>query len=164
MTRDVLTAVALVGVYLLMLASTDLWDLLAGAVVAVAVVWGFRRFLRHGGRRPLDAPLARAAAFLPFVAVVLRDIIAGTWHVARVVLHLRPLDRPGIVAVPFGSRTPRGVVVSAFVATLSPGEFLVDVDEERRVMLMHVLDARDPDAVRARLDAFYDRWQKAVFP
>ncbi len=31
-------------------------------------------------------------------------------------------------------------------------------------MLMHVLDATDPDAVRARHDEFYDRYQRAVFP
>jgi hypothetical protein len=31
-------------------------------------------------------------------------------------------------------------------------------------MLLHVLDARDPEAVRRRLDAFYERWQRPVFP
>jgi multisubunit Na+/H+ antiporter MnhE subunit len=50
------------------------------------------------------------------------------------------------------------------VSALSPGTFLVDVDEEDRTMLVHVLDASDPDAVRAEFEAFYRRYQRRVFP
>ena len=31
-------------------------------------------------------------------------------------------------------------------------------------MLFHVIDASDPDAVRAQLDRFYQRYQRRVFP
>jgi multicomponent K+:H+ antiporter subunit E/multicomponent Na+:H+ antiporter subunit E len=46
----------------------------------------------------------------------------------------------------------------------SPGEFLVDVDWIERVMLIHVLDASDPEEVRRDHQRFYVRFQRAVFP
>jgi multisubunit Na+/H+ antiporter MnhE subunit len=54
--------------------------------------------------------------------------------------------------------------VSALTATLSPGEVLVDVDLEKGVMYLHVLDASDPDAVRAAHAELYDRHQRKVIP
>ena len=162
--RALLAIVALAGVYLLALASIDPFDVAAGLVVGALVVAGFRGFLFPDGVRPLERPLARAAASVPLTLVVLRDIVVGTWEVALIVLHLRPLASPGIVAVPVGERTETGIAVSALLATLSPGEFLVDVDRERDVLLFHVIDASDPEAVRRRHDHFYRRWQRPVFP
>ncbi|MBA2375274.1 MAG: Na+/H+ antiporter subunit E, partial [Rubrobacter sp.] len=49
-------------------------------------------------------------------------------------------------------------------ATLSPGTYLVEVDWERGVWLIHALDASDPDEVRRDRHEFYERYQKRVFP
>jgi multisubunit Na+/H+ antiporter MnhE subunit len=106
----------------------------------------------------------RLIAVVPFVLATIWDIMRGTWAVTLVVLHFRPLRRPGIVAVPFEERTPLGVAVTTLLMTLSPGAYLVDIDNETRLMLIHVLDASDPDAVRAELQAFYRRFQRHVFP
>ena len=164
MTRVALSLVLVAATYLLMLASADPVDAATALVVAAVTLAVFRRFLFPGGERTGPGLLSRAVAFPAFALAVLRDITLGTWHVALIVLHLRPLVAPGIVAVPFGERSRTGVLVGAFVATLSPGEFLVDVDEERRVVLLHVIDASDPDDVRRQHDRFYDRFQKKVFP
>jgi hypothetical protein len=40
----------------------------------------------------------------------------------------------------------------------------VDVDGERGVVLIHVLDAGDPEAFRREQEAFYRRFQSKVFP
>lgn len=101
---------------------------------------------------------------MPFAAVVFRNILVGTWKVALVTLGLRPLVRPGIVAVPIGERTPTGIAVWAVITGLPPGSFFADVDGERGVVLIHVLDARDPDAYRREQEEFYRRYQSKVFP
>lgn len=164
MTKRLVAVLLLVGVYLLALASADPLDALLGLALAVALVLGLGGLLFPGGEVGAGTLTRRAVAFLPFVVVIVRDIARGTWDVALVVLRVRPLERPGIVAVPIGRRTRTGVAVASLVATLSPGEFLVDIDWERDVMYLHVLDATDPDAVRERHEAFYRRWQEAVFP
>ena len=164
MIAVLLSVLLLTATYALVLASFHPWDLALGATVSVVLLRLFRRFL-FGERPPVLADLGpRLAAFVPFAAVASRDIIAGSWAVALVVLRVRPLREPGIVAVPVGDRTPVGVAVSALVTTLSPGSFLVDVDWDRGVMLIHVLDARDPAGVCEAHQRFYHRYQKRVFP
>jgi multisubunit Na+/H+ antiporter MnhE subunit len=44
----------------------------------------------------------------------------------------------------------------------APDEIVVDVDVERDVLIVHLVDARDPDAVRARHRRAYERWQRTV--
>lgn len=151
-------------VYVLTLASFAPWDIAAGAALSAVLLVGLRRFVfaGEGGRRP---PLGRRlVGFLRFALATGREVAIGTWRVTLAVTGLRPLARPGIVAVPIDDRTPAGVAASALAATLSPGEVLVDVDEVRGVMLMHVLDASDPEAVRERYARFYERYQRQVFP
>jgi len=164
MTKRAVAVLLLAGVYLLALASVDPVDALIGVALAAGLVWGLGGVLFTGADLRAGALVRRTVAFVPFAAVILWDITRGTWQVALVVLRVRPLERPGIVAVPIGRRTQTGVAVIALVATLSPGEFLVDVDWERGLIYLHVLDATDPDAVRARHEHFYRRWQEPVFP
>ncbi len=167
--RYVPAVVALTLVYALVLASFHPWDLLIGAGLSAALLFSFKRIVFETdsdsgptGRRP--GLLRRVVAFVPFCLAVFWDILAGTWEVALVTLHLRPLKSPGIVAVPIGDRTPTGVAVWALVTTLPPGSFFVDVDRGRGVALIHVIDARDPEAVREQHRDFYRRYQRKVFP
>ncbi len=164
MNRALLSLGALTLVYVLVLASVDPWDLLLGAVLSAGVLVAFRGFLVGGRPSSISGLGGRVRGIPRLVSAVLRDMTVGTWRVTAVVLHLRPLASPGIVVVPFGERTDLGVVASAFAATLAPGEYLVDIDWEGRRVLVHVLDARDPDAVRAQFSAFYERYQRRVVP
>ena len=164
MTKRVLAVSAVACVYLLALASLDPLDALIGIALAAGLVWGLGGLLFRGGDVAAGGLARRAVFFVPFAGAIVWDILRGTWQVALVVLHVRPLERPGIVEIPIGERSRTGVAVSALVATLSPGEVLVDVDWERGRMLLHVLDATDPEAVRARHEDFYRRWQEPVFP
>ncbi|MGI9252635.1 MAG: Na+/H+ antiporter subunit E, partial [Thermomicrobiales bacterium] len=70
----------------------------------------------------------------------------------------------GIVRVPYGDRTPQGVVVSGIVMTLAPGTVLVDLDDERQEMIVHAIDASNPDQIIDDLQTFYERRQRKVFP
>ena len=150
MTRYVAAVVLLTLVYALALASFHPWDLLFGAGLSAALLFASRRFVfGAGGTAPRPAGrrltlLGRVVAFLPFALAVFREILVGNWEGTLVTLGLGPLVRPGIVAVPVGERTPSGVAVCAVVTGLPPGSFFADVDRERGVVLIHVLDTRDP--------------------
>ena len=170
MTRYVVAVLALTLVYALALGSFRPWDLLFGAGLSAALLFASRRFVfgvDGSAPRPVRSGLTlpgRVVAFVPFALAVFREILVGNWEVTLVTLHLRPLVRPGIVAVPVGERTPTGVAVWAVVTGLPPGSFFADVDRERGVVLIHVLDARDPEAFRRQQEDFYRRYQSKVFP
>lgn len=164
MNRFLLSLGLLTLIYALVLASFHPWDLALGALISGALLFMFRgSIFQESDRRP-PGLLSRSLAFGPFAFAVVLDVITGTWEVALVTLHLRPLARSGIVAVPIEDRTPIGMAVSALCLTISPGEVLVDVDRERGVMLIHVIDATEPEAIRERHRRFYQRYQKRVFP
>ena len=164
MTRLAVGAAALGVLYVLTLASTDPIDLAAGVLIG-GVVLALLATRTH--RPPASSPLGlarRAVWFVPFAGAVVAGVLQGTWDVALRVLRVRPLDAPGIVRVPIGERSERGVAISSLATTLSPGSVLIDVDRERGDLLVHVIDASDPDGVRDAMPRFYDRYQRRVFP
>jgi multicomponent Na+:H+ antiporter subunit E len=56
------------------------------------------------------------------------------------------------------------VTAWALVTGLTPGTFFVDVDRERGVVLIHVIDAGAPEEFRQKQRDFYRRYQSGVFP
>jgi multisubunit Na+/H+ antiporter MnhE subunit len=169
MSRLILTLIGLTLVYALTLASFHPWDLAIGLIISGGIVLLFHQFIFardhwHSGSDQHPPLWSRLLWFGPMVLMAAWEICKGTWNVALIVLHLRPLRRPGLVQIPFGDRTPAGVAVTSLVDTLSPGSFLIDIDWDEQVMLFHVIDASDPDAVRAGYQHFYERWQQRVFP
>lgn len=94
---------------------------------------------------------------------LLIDIIKGTWQVLTITVGLRPLVQPGIVKIPIGMHTPAGVGPVGFFVTLSPGTFLVDIDWDEGVMLVHSIDASDPDGVRKDAEKYYRLWEYGTY-
>ena len=164
MTRLVLSLVLLTSIYALTLASLDPWDLLGGALISTALLALFQGAVIGRHPAPLPGLPARLLAVIPFVARIVGDMLVGTWQVALVVLRLRPLRHPGIVAVPIEGRTHRGVAATALITSLSPGSYFIGVDWERGLMFFHFLDASEPDAIRRDLARFYHRYQRHVVP
>lgn len=162
MIRYPLAIILLSAVYALVIASTALWDLLIGALLAAGLLFLCRRLL------DLDAADHRASATtllrIPaFIGATLGEMVAGSWRVALVMLGVRPRPEPEIIEVPLDERTRLEIAVSGFAHTLSPDSFLIEIDEERGVVLYQVLDASDPEALREQYRRFYLRFQKPVF-
>lgn len=152
------------GVYALTLGSFAWEDLALGLGLASIFLFVYRRELLPHPIQRSGSTLVAIARFPMFALASIWNIITGTWAVALVVVGIRPLEHPGIVVVPFGDRTPTGAGMSQMLLTLSPGSFLVDVDRDKQQMIIHVIDAADPDAVREELQEFYDRYQRHVVP
>ena len=161
MSARLLVLAALTAVYLLALGSVEALDVATGAVVSAAAMAAVR-----GWVRPAPPPLAelapRVLAFPLFAAAVLADVVRGTWDTALRVCHLRPAASC-VVELDMGERTRLGATVSSLTLLLSPGTVLIDLDWERRVMVVHAFGA-EPEAIAEHLQRFYERWQRRVFP
>jgi multisubunit Na+/H+ antiporter MnhE subunit len=151
-------------VYLLVLASRDWQDAVVGAALAIPVLAVTHRFRQTDRVSQRQLTIGTMIAFFPFVFAVLVDIVKGSIEVAVCISGIKPIGKPGVVRVPYGERTPLGVVVSSILLTLAPGSVLIDLDDERREMIIHAIDASDPDAVIAGIQQFYERHQRRVFP
>ena len=112
-----------------------------------------------------DRPVIRnwfAAA--EFVLIVLYDIVKSNITVALIVL-FRPRAglQPAWVTVPLDLRSPEAITVLAGTITMTPGTVTADLSADGRALLIHCLDASDPDAVRDDIKMRYEARLKRIF-
>lgn len=130
-------------------------------VLGLLVGWALPLFTRRFW--PEQERVARVWRLLPFAAVVLADIVTANLRVARAVLS--PADRlqPGFARVPLDLRSDVGIAVLANTVSLTPGTLSADLTEDRRELLVHYLDERDPEALVADIKRRYERRLREVF-
>jgi multisubunit Na+/H+ antiporter MnhE subunit len=150
---------ALTAVFCLTVASNAWQDIVLGLVISTGLVFAF-------GRRLLPRPLPdngyvlHIIIYLPvFLWMLFVDVVKGTLQVASIVIGLRPLEHPGIVRVPLGNHTQNSIGMVGLLVTISPGSFLVDVNRDENVMLVHYIDASNPEQCRADLEKYYRLWE-----
>lgn len=130
--------------YLAVVGSAGAWAVVQGLVVAAGALAVSRPQLaplRAGSWRHLGRVAVRSA----------RDVLAGSWKVGLTAAGLRPLPRPEWVEIPVADPAPAHPGALALLETFSPGTYLVEHDEERGVMLFHVFDTADAEALRRQL-------------
>jgi multisubunit Na+/H+ antiporter MnhE subunit len=157
---------ALTTVYLLALTSVAPGDVLTGIALA-AVVVATGRWIRTPDDVVTDSAsggrLRRLAGVPALIGGTVADMAKESWTVAGYCLRGR-LPAPGLVRVPI-ARPARGSSTAWAVRVgLAPASVVVEVDANRGELLVHVPDARDPDAVRRTQQISYERRQARVFP
>lgn len=159
MTFRIILVLLLTLVYALTLASFDPADLVMGALLGTALLVIYRKTL-IGDAHPQGEFVLHLIVYAPKLLWMLtRDILIGTWQVATFVVGIRALDNPGIVRIPLGNHSVGGVGVVGLFVTLSPGSFLVDIDWDAREMLIHFIDASNPDRHLADVEKYYKLWE-----
>ena len=158
MRRALLHTAALTGVYLLILTSTAPGDVLVGGLVALAVAVALRP--RSAAPRSPAPPLARMGAALGILLQTASEMVRGSWRVVRFCLDASA--SPGFVEIPRGDRSPRNVAMWGVLTGEAPDEIVVDIDEARDVLIVHLVEADDPEAVRERHRRVHERTQRKV--
>lgn len=112
-----------------------------------------------------DRPrLKNPAMIVEFILVVLWDIVVANIVVAKTILFTRNTAmHPAWVSIPLDLRTPEAITVLAGTITMTPGTVSSDVAADGRSLLVHCLDAPDPDAVRDEIKQRYERRLKEIF-
>jgi multisubunit Na+/H+ antiporter MnhE subunit len=138
-------AVGLAAIYLLVLTSLKPGDIAIALVLGLAIAFGLRP--RPGDQSPGRLHLRPAA--VPRVAWdTLAEVVRGSWRVVR--FCIRDEGRSGFVEIPLDGRTDADVALWGLITGEAPDEIVVDVDRERELLVVHLIDASDPNAVRAR--------------
>ena len=150
--------------YSLTVASFAWEDLAFGAGLTAVLLAMFRNVLLGGPLPSSRRVLVSIAAFPLVVLGTIREIFTGTWLVAKHVVGIRPLEHPGIVRIPIGERSPVSRGMAGYVITVSPGTFLVDFDNETNEMLVHAIDASDPDALRRHYQSLFLSYERHFVP
>ncbi len=101
---------------------------------------------------------------IEYMLVVLWDIVIANITVARIILFKRDADRqPAFVSIPLELRTPEAITVLAGTITMTPGTVSCDLSAQGHNLLVHCLDAPNPEDVRDEIKHRYERRLKEIF-
>lgn len=88
-----------------------------------------------------------------FAVLFLSEMFRANLLVARAVVLGRKEDLwPNFVSYDVTGLSRAEILLLSHCITLTPGTTVLEVSEDFTTLIMHVFDARDPDAVRAAID------------
>ena len=146
---------ALAVVYLLVLTSAEPGDVLVGVLLGLAVALSLRP---RGRPRHRIAPFERLTAAVVVALQTAAEMVRGSRRVVLFCLGRRP--GPGFVEIPREGRSRHETALWGVLTGEAPDE--VPVEAGADVLVVHLVDARDPDAVRARHAATHERRLRKV--
>lgn len=150
-------SVLLVIVWLLMANEITVGGLLMGIVIGLLLPIFTAPF--WPGR-----PDVSYRAGVAYVLLVLWDIVVANFQIATIILFRRNRDlRPAWLSIPMELDTPEAITVLAGTISLTPGTVSSDVSACGNYLLVHALDAPDPQAEIARIKDRYETRLKRVF-
>lgn len=144
----------------LLLVFTFVWVALTGSVSPGNIVLGLAIsalclwLLRHELAKPAIRP---TWGVFPLFLSFLKELAISAYTVARTVLSPRmPID-PALIEYPLRLTRDFEITLLSNLITLTPGTMTVDVSTDRKTLLIHVLDASDPEAVIASIRNGFER-------
>lgn len=132
-----------------------------GSAVILSAWWLFDRLSEFGNHVPASQGrhFARGVGGYLLGHLVV-DMVRSTFRVFREVLRPRIDISPAIVAVTLPEATPAALMLLAYGTSLTPGQLVVAIDEERRILYVHALDVPDPAVLRQEITDLYHRYIK----
>lgn len=111
----------------------------------------------------MSRPVAAVLLLARFVVAV---VVSGV-QTALVILRARGggdhAPKSAYVRLRYAPLDERGAALLGSMITLTPGTTTIDIDPERREMLLHVLDARDLRGLRAGIRSDFERYLLVLF-
>ncbi|MGR3460212.1 MAG: Na+/H+ antiporter subunit E [Roseovarius sp.] len=113
---------------------------------------------------PNRPKLSSLLRIVEYIFIALWDICVANVQVAYVILFKSNANtHPAWISIPLDLRSPEAITVLAGTITMTPGTVSSDVAADGRSLLVHCLDAPDPDAVRDGIKARYETRLKEIF-
>lgn len=144
-------------VWLLLFNSLAPLVLVSGLVVAWVLPMLTRMFwtevphVKHSGK------------LLRYMLMVLGDIVLANLVALRLILGPRRSLHPAWVELPLDIRDPYAITILASTISLTPGTVTSEVGPGHAKLLIHALNATDPDALVAAIKQRYEAPLKEIF-
>ena len=153
---------------LLTLLLAAVWVMLVNVITLNAIVFGLIVGivvpLITSAYWPERPRLRNPRMIVEYMLVVLWDIVLANIQVARIILFKRNDDmQPGWITVPLDLRTPEAITILAGTITMTPGTVSSDLADDGRALLVHCLDAPDPEQVVVDIKSRYEARLKEIF-
>jgi multicomponent Na+:H+ antiporter subunit E len=159
MTAAALRVAGLAAVYLLVLTSVAPGDVVIAIGLALTLVLA-------AGATAARRPRAGWGRWLTGIARMMvataGEMVIGTVRVMR--FCLTGAGQPGFVELPRADRSRHAVALWGVLTGEAPDEYPVVVDDDRHILVVHVIDAGEPRRVRERHAGARERYLRDVVP
>lgn len=153
-----LLTITLTVVWMLLLNSISVGGLVVGLVLGMLLPILSSQFWPERGR------LKSLSCVASYVLIVLWDIVVANIEVAYLIL-FRASDKlhDCWVTIPLDLKSPEAITTLAATVTMTPGTVSSDLSADGRSLLVHCLDAPDPQAVVTHIKTRYEARLKEIF-
>jgi len=110
------------------------------------------------------ARIGRISGIPRMLLVLLLDVVRSNITVARQVLGREEEITPGFIWVPLDIGNIHGIAALTSMITLTPGTVSASLSEDRRYLLVHVLNLKDPETVIQEIKTRYEAPLMEIFP
>ena len=93
----------------------------------------------------------------------LYDVLIANLSVARLILAGPRVLRPAFIVVPLDLKNELALSMLANTICLTPGTVSAKLSDDRQRLLVHALDADDPEAVIATIKERFEKPLKEIF-
>lgn len=135
----------------------------AHVLFAALAAWGLPWWFR--GLQPIRAQQVRKpAVIITLFAKVIWDICVSAWDVSVVIWGPRwRRQHSGFMTIPMDMTSPHGLAVLACIINSTPGTVWAELTDDRRYLMIHVLDLRDEAAWRKVIKERYEQPLMEIF-
>ncbi len=144
--------------WLLMNDQVSVGHALMGLVLALVIPPFAARLDREFAR------IGRISIIPRMLGVLVMDVVRSNITVARQVLGDEKAICPGFIWLPLDIRNLHGIAALTSMITLTPGTVSAALSDDRRYLLVHVLNLDDPDAVIRDIKTRYEAPLMEIFP
>jgi multicomponent K+:H+ antiporter subunit E len=151
-------SLALLALWLLLNRSLSAGNFVLGGVLALAIP------LLTAGLRPLPVRIRAPGAVLRLALTVMGDTVQSNIAVARLLLAPGRRRHPsGFVQIPLELRDANALAVLAIIVSIAPGTAWAELSVDRSMLMLHVLEVDDADAIAAQIKRRYERPLMEIF-
>jgi multicomponent K+:H+ antiporter subunit E len=153
-----LLSVSLAVLWLFLNRSVSVGQLVMAAVLALIIP------ILTRGLRPLPVRIRRPGTVLRLGLTVMADTVQSNIAVLRFLLMPSTRRHPsGFVHIPLELRDPNALAVLAMIVCITPGTAWAELARDRSVLLLHVLEVDDAQAIAQQVKTRYERPLMEIF-
>src|SRR5688572_20153327 len=149
--------VAIIGLWMTIVPDWSLGHLLLASFLGVLLPWLTKDFW------PDRPHIAHPWTGIVLFAHIVGDIIVANIHVAQRVLGSLDDLNPDFIEVPIDIDDRFVSTLLGAILSLAPGTVTIEIDQDRNVMLVHVLHLEDADKLIATIKSRYEAPLKEIF-
>lgn len=129
-----------------LMGSINMGTLTAGFVLGYGVLFLIQRALQKPSKYFTKLP-----AVIRFIFFYIKEILISNFVIAYDILTPSHHMTPGVIAIPLDAKTDLEITMLANLITMTPGTFSIDVSSDHKVLYIHAMYIKDPDALRTEI-------------